>query len=89
MKGLKHTLSWAAALVGLGLTTNVAAAQDYSAVNSNGTLKLGGYGNFFIPGNLATCPTPPAPYTNSQVCSDANRWGWRGIEPAILQHGDP
>ena len=65
MKGLKHTILGAAALVGLGLMTNVAAAQDYSAVNANGTLKLGGYGNFFIPGNLDTCPTPPAPYTNS------------------------
>ena len=66
MKGIKHTVLAAAALLALGLMTNVAAAQDYSAVNANGTLTLGGYGNFFIPGNLETCPTPPAPYTNSQ-----------------------
>ena len=32
-------------------------AQDYSAVQSNGNLHLGAYGNFFIPGN--THPTIP------------------------------
>lgn len=85
MKALKHTLLWAAALVGLGLMTNVAAAQDYSAVNANGTLNLGGYGNFFIPGNLATCPTPPAPYTNSQVCSGTTNPGLHMINQMYVQ----
>ena len=30
---------------------SLAAAQDYSAVQSNGNLQLRGYGTFFMPGN--------------------------------------
>jgi hypothetical protein len=85
MKASKHTRLWAAALIGLGLTTNVAAAQDYSAVNANGTLNLGGYGNFFIPGNLATCPTPPAPYTNANICSGTTNPGLHMINQMYVQ----
>ena len=85
MKGIKHTVLAAAALLALGLMTNVAAAQDYSAVNANGTLTLGGYGNFFIPGNLATCPTPPAPYTNSQVCSGTTNPGLHMVNQMYVQ----
>ncbi len=55
MRGTKHAVMVGAAVIALRLLSNAAAAQDYSAVDANGTLKLGGYGNFFIPGNLETC----------------------------------
>ena len=48
-----------AAVLAVVLMPTMAAAQDYSAIESNGNLHLRGYGNFFIPGTLATCPTPP------------------------------
>ena len=57
------------ALLALALMPTIATAQDYSAVESNGNLHLKGYGNFFIAGDLATCPTPPAPATNGNMCS--------------------
>ena len=53
-----------AAVLALVLMPTMAAAQDYSAIESNGNLHLRGYGNFFIPGTLATCPTVPPPGTN-------------------------
>ena len=58
-----------AALLAFALVPTVATAQDYSAVESNGALHLKEYGNFFIAGDLATCPTPPPPATNSSMCS--------------------
>ena len=59
-----------AALLALALTPTIAAAQDYSAVQNNGNLHLGAYGNFFIPGNLVNCPAVPPPGTNSQFVGD-------------------
>jgi pimeloyl-ACP methyl ester carboxylesterase len=48
----KQTIALAgAALLALALMPSMAAAQDYSAVQSNGNLQLRGYGTFFIPGN--------------------------------------
>ena len=85
INGKKPSALFGAVLVALGLMTNVAAAQDYSAVNANGTLLLGGYGNFFIPGNLATCPTPPPPCTNSQMCSGTTNPGLHMINQMYVQ----
>ncbi|WP_174513481.1 hypothetical protein [Methylocella tundrae] len=89
MKGIKHAMMAAAALIALGLMSNIAAAQDYSAVNANGTLVLGGYGNFFIPGNLATCPTPPPPATNASVCAGTTNPGLHMINQMYVQFMKP
>ena len=58
-----------AALLALALMPTIAGAQDYSAVQDNGNFHLRGYGSFFIPGDLANCPTPPPPARNSNMCS--------------------
>ena len=74
-----------AALLALALTPTIAAAQDYSAVQNNGNLHLGAYGNFFIPGNLVNCPTVPPPGTNSQFCSGTVNPGLRMINQMYVQ----
>src|SRR5262245_7862177 len=63
-----------AALLALALTPSIAAAQGYKDVQSNGNLHLSGYGNFFIPGNLADCPPQPLTpgVTNCNICSGSN-----------------
>ena len=73
----------------LGLMTIAAAAQDYSAVESNGPLLLREYGSFFIPGNLATCPTPPPPATNSNMCSGTTNPGLHMINQMYVQFMKP
>ncbi|WP_148213153.1 hypothetical protein [Methylocella silvestris] len=85
LKAIKHSVLAAVAVIALGFTANAAQAQDYSAVNANGTLKLGGYGNFFIAGNLAACPAPPAPYANSDICSRTVNPGLRMINQMYVQ----
>jgi hypothetical protein len=49
-----------ALLVTVALAPRIAAAQDYSAVQSNGNLHLRGYGSFFIPGNTHSIDTNEA-----------------------------
>jgi hypothetical protein len=63
-----------AALLALTLLPTMAAAQDLSAVQSNGNLHLKAYGSFFIPGTLAACPPQPLTpgVTNSNICSGSN-----------------
>jgi hypothetical protein len=85
MKRKQHAVLAGAALIALGLMSTVATAQDYSAVKSNGNLNLRGYGNFFIPGNLATCPTPPAPATNADMCSRTVNPGLHMINQMYVQ----
>jgi hypothetical protein len=48
------------ALLALALTPMMAAAQDFSAVQSNGDLNLRGYGTFFIPGTTHPINTATA-----------------------------
>jgi len=65
---LRKTIGLAsAAVLALMLMPTIAAAQDYSAVQSNGNLHLRGYGSFFVPGTLALCP--PGSPTNATMCS--------------------
>jgi hypothetical protein len=64
-----------AVLFALALTGTTASAQEFSDVQSNGNFHLRGYGSFFIPGDLATCPTPPSPATNSNMCSGTTNPG--------------
>jgi hypothetical protein len=63
-----------AALLALALLPTMTAAQDLSAVQSNGNLHLKGYGSFFVPGTLADCPPQPLTpgVTNSNICSGSN-----------------
>src|SRR6478672_251778 len=63
-----------AALLALTVLPTMAAAQDYSAVQSNGNLHLNGYGSFFVPGTLADCPPQPLTpgVTNGNICSGSN-----------------
>ncbi len=74
-----------ATLVAMALLPAAALAQDYSDVQSNGPLNLKGYGNFFIPGTLATCPTPPPPATNSNVCAGTTNPGLHMINQMYVQ----
>jgi hypothetical protein len=78
-----------AALFALGLTTIAAEAQDYSVVQPNGPLLLSEYGSFFIPGNLATCPTPPPPATNNDMCSRTTNPGLHMINQMYVQFMKP
>ena len=87
--GMKRAVSAGVALVALGLMSNGAAAQDYSAVQSNGPLHLKDYGSFFIPGNLAACPTPPAPAANSDMCSRTVNPGLHMINQMYVQFMKP
>jgi hypothetical protein len=73
----------------LRLITIAAVAQDYSSVQANGPLSLGEYGSFFIPGNLATCPTPPPPATNSNMCSGTTNPGLHMINQMYVQFMKP
>src|ERR1700730_10760093 len=63
----KNTALASAALLGLALMPTIAAAQNLSAVQSNGPLHLGGYGSFFIQGTpvlltgIESGRTPPVP----------------------------
>jgi hypothetical protein len=76
----------ASALVfALLLMPTLASAQDYQDVKSNGNLHLRGYGNFFIPGTLATCPTVPPPGTNSDFCSRTTEPGLHMINQMYVQ----
>jgi hypothetical protein len=63
-----------AALLALALLPTMTAAQDLSAVQSNGNLHLKAYGSFFVPGTLAACPPQPLTpgVTNSNICSGSN-----------------
>src|SRR5215469_9707248 len=76
-------------LFALGPMTIAAVAQDYSAVESNGPLLLREYGSFFIPGNLATCPTPPPPATNSNMCSGTTNPGLHMINQMYVKFMKP
>ena len=71
---MKNATLVGAALLALTLMPLTAAAQDYSAVQSNGNLHLRGYGSFFVPGTLADCPPQPLTpgVTNSNICSGSN-----------------
>jgi len=76
---MKWRLSRIAVLTGyvvgaLSLMPPMAAAQDLSAVQSNGNLHLSGYGSFFVPGTLADCPPQPLTpgVTNGNICSGSN-----------------
>ena len=73
----------------LALVPTVATAQDYSAVQSNGDLHLKEYGNFFISGDLATCPTPPLPATNANMCSGTANPGLHMINQMYVQFMKP
>ena len=75
IKAKKFSALFGAVIFTLGLMTFASEAQNYSAVESNGPLLLREYGSFFIPGNLATCPTPPSPATNSNMCSGTTNPG--------------
>src|SRR4029079_1948378 len=61
-------------LLALALLPTMTAAQDLSAVQSNGNLHLKAYGSFFVPGTLAACPPQPLTpgVTNSNICSGSN-----------------
>src|SRR5689334_25447590 len=89
INGAKLSALFGAVLLALWLATIAAAAQDYSAVQSNGPLLLREYGSFFIPGNLATCPTPPAPATNSDMCSRTTNPGLHMINQMYVQFMKP
>jgi hypothetical protein len=88
-KGGKPSAMIGAALFTFVLMTIAAAAQDYSDVKSNGPLFLREYGNFFIPGNLATCLTPPPPATNSNMCSGTTNPGLHMINQMYVQFMKP
>lgn len=85
MTPITRLFAWAYAL----LLSNAAIAQDLSAVQENGPLHLTEYGSFFIPGNLATCPTPPAPATNSSMCSGTTNPGLHMINQMYVQFMKP
>lgn len=89
IKGGKPSALVGAVLFALGLMTIAVAAQDYSAVKSNGPLLLREYGSFFISGNLATCPTPPPPATNSNMCSGTTNPGLHMINQMYVQFMKP
>jgi hypothetical protein len=88
MSKMKAT-SVAAVLFALALAPSMVVAQDYSAVQNNGSLHLGAYGNFFIPGNLVSCPTVPPPGTNAQFCSGTTNPGLRMINQMYVQFMKP
>lgn len=71
------------------LISNAAVAQDYAAVQPNGPLHLREYGSFFIPGNLATCPSPPPPATNNNMCSGTANPGLHMINQMYVQFMKP
>ena len=56
---LRMTLT-SAALLALLLTPSIAAAQEFSDLESNGNLHLRGYGSFFIEGNTHTIDSATA-----------------------------
>lgn len=74
-----------ALLVAFLLVPPPLAAQEFEDVQSNGSLKLRGYGTFFISGNLATCPTPPPPATNASMCSGTTNPGLHMINQMHVQ----
>ena len=88
MSKMKAT-SVAAVLFALAFGPSMVMAQDYSAVQSNGSLHLGAYGNFFIPGNLVNCPTIPPPGNNAQFCSGTTNPGLRMINQMYVQFMKP
>jgi hypothetical protein len=81
--------SVAAVFFALALAPSMVVAQDYSAVQNNGSLHLGAYGNFFIPGNLVSCPTVPPPGNNGQFCSGTTNPGLRMINQMYVQFMKP
>jgi hypothetical protein len=85
MRELNKLAAAGAVLAALALMPQVATAQEYSDVQNNGNLHLGGYGNFFIGGDLATCPTPPSPATNSSMCSGTVNPGLHMINQMYVQ----
>jgi hypothetical protein len=87
--GGKPSVFVGAVLFVLELMTFAAAAQDYSDVKSNGPLLLGEYGSFFVQGDLATCPTPPPPATNSNMCSGTTNPGLHMINQMYVQFMKP
>jgi hypothetical protein len=89
IKGGKPSALISAVLCALGLMTMAATAQDYSAVQPNGPLLLQEYGSFFISGNLATCPTPPPPAANSDMCSRTTNPGLHMINQMYVQFMKP
>jgi hypothetical protein len=89
INGAKLSALFGAVLLALWLATIAAAAQDYSAVQPNGPLLLREYGSFFIPGNLATCPTPPPPATNNDMCSRTTNPGLHMINQMYVQFMKP
>ena len=89
IKGGKLTALFGTALFAFGLTTIAAVAQDYSDIKSYGPLFLREYGSFFIPGNLAPCPTPPPPATNSNMCSGTTNPGLHMINQMYVQFMKP
>ncbi len=89
MKLSKCSVLAGACFIVFALMSTIAAAQDLSAVKKNGPLLLGEYGNFFIPGTLATCPTPPPPATNSQLCSGTVNPGLHMINQMYVQFMKP
>ena len=89
INGGKFSALFGAVLFVVGLMTIPAAAQDYSLVESNGPLLLREYGSFFISGNLATCPTPPSPATNSNMCSGTTNPGLHMIDQMYVQFMKP
>jgi hypothetical protein len=86
---LRKNAAWASAALFALLMPSMATAQDLSAVQNNGPLHLKEYGNFFIPGNLATCPTVPPPGTNSQFCSGTTNPGLHMINQMYVQFMKP
>ena len=89
IKGGKLSALFGTALFAFGLTTIAAVAQDYSDIKSYGPLFLREYGSFFIPGNLAACPTPPPPATNSNMCSGTTNPGLHMINQMYVQFMKP
>src|SRR6201993_900619 len=89
IKGGKLTALFGTALFAFGLMTIAAVAQDYSDIKSYGPLLLREYGSFFISGNLAPCPTPPTPATNSNMCSGTTNPGLHMINQMYVQFMKP